>query len=51
MDGNGVVGSAEADSTRVTGEASLGDVVSSLGTDKESIATKDGIGSECWSLK
>jgi hypothetical protein len=51
VNGDSVVGSAEADSTGVTGEATLGDVVSGLGTDEETVATKDGISGECWSLK
>ena len=51
VDGDGVVRSAEADSTRVTGEAALGDVVSSFGTNEESVTTEDGVGSKCWSLR
>ena len=51
MDGDGVVRSAEADSTRVTGEATLCDVVGSLGTEKESVTTEDSVGGECRSLK
>ena len=51
VDGDGVVGSAEADSTGVTGEATLGDIVGRISTDKESVTTKDGVCSECWSLK
>ena len=51
VDGDGVVGSAEADSTGVTGEATLGDIVGCISTDKESITTKDSVGGECWSLK
>ena len=51
VEGDGVVGSAEADGTRVTGKATLGDVVRSLGTNKESVTTEDGVGSECWSLQ
>lgn len=50
MDGDGVIRSAEANSTGVTGEATIGDVVSSLGTNEESVATEDGVGSKCWSL-
>lgn len=51
VEGNGVVRSAEADSTGVTGETALGDVVRSLGTDEESVTAEDGVGSEGWSLK
>ena len=51
VEGDSVVGSAEADSTRVTGKTALGDVVRSLGTNKESVTTEDGVGSECWSLQ
>lgn len=50
VDSDGIVRSAKADSSRVTGEASLGDVVGSLGTEKESVTTEDGVGSECRSL-
>ena len=51
MDGDSVVWSAKADSTGVAGKAALGDVVRCLSTDEESVATEDGVGSECWSLK
>lgn len=51
VDGDSIVGSAEANSTRVTGEATFGDVVRCLGTEEESVTTEDSIGSECWSLK
>lgn len=51
VEGDGIVRSAKADSTGVTGETTLGDVVSSLGTKEESITTEDGVSSECWSLK
>jgi len=51
MDSDGVVGSAKADSTGVTGEATLCDVVRCIGTNEESIAAKDGVCSESWSLK
>lgn len=51
VDGNGIVGSAKADSTGVTGEATLCDVVRCIGTNEESIAAEDGVCSESWSLK
>ena len=51
MDGNSIVWGAEANGTGVTGEATLGDVVRSLGTEEESVTTEDGVGSKCWSLK
>ena len=51
VDGDGVVGSAKSDSTGVTGESTLGDVVRCLGANKEPVTTEDGIGSKCWSLK
>ena len=50
MDGDGIIRSTEADSTRATGEATLGDVVRCVGTDEEPVTTEDGVGSECWSL-
>lgn len=51
VDGDSVVGSAEADGTGVTGEATLGDVVRCLSSEEESITTEDSVGGECWSLK
>jgi len=51
VDSDGVVGSTKADSTGVTGEAALSDVVRRLSTNEESVTTKDGVGSECWSLE
>lgn len=51
MDGNSIVWGAEANGTGVTGEATLGDVVRSLGTEEESVTTEDGVGSKCWPLK
>jgi hypothetical protein len=51
VDSDGIVWGAEANSTRVTREATLSDVVRCLGTKEESITTEDGVGSECWSLK
>ena len=50
VDGNDAVRSTEADDTSATGEATLGDIVSSLGTNEESVATEDGVGSKSWSL-
>ena len=51
MDSDGIVGSAEADSTRVTSEATLGDIVRRISTNEESITTEDGVSRERWSLK
>ena len=51
VNGDGVIGSAETDSTGGTGEATLCDVVGCFGANEESIATKDGVCSESWSLK
>lgn len=51
VDGDGVVRGAKADGTRVAGDATLRDIVRSLGTNEESITTKNGVGSECGSLK
>jgi acetyl-CoA acetyltransferase len=43
VEGNGVVRSVVTDSSRVTGDFALCDVISSFGTDEEAIASKDGI--------
>lgn len=51
VDGNGVVRGAEADSTGVAGKATLGNVVRCFGTNEESVATEDRVGSERWPLK
>lgn len=51
MDGDGVVGGTETNSTGVTGETTLGDIVGRFGTNEEPVATKDRVGSERWSLK
>ena len=50
VDGYGVVGSAEADGTGVTGDATLSDVVGSLSTNEESVTAENGVSSECWTL-
>lgn len=46
VDGDGVLGGIVADSGGVAGDLALGDVVGSLGTEKEAITTKDGVCSE-----
>ena len=51
VESDSIVRSAEADSTGVAGELSVGDVVSGLGTEEESVTTEDGVGGECWSLE
>ena len=50
MNGNSVVGSAEADSTGVAGKATLSNVVRRFATNEESVTTEDCVGSERWSL-
>lgn len=43
VDGDGVLRGIEAERSRVAGDFTLGHVVSSLGTEKETITTEDGV--------
>lgn len=51
MDGDSVLGCAEADSSGITGDLALSDVVGSLSTKEETITADDGVSSESGSLK
>lgn len=49
--GDGILGSIVTDSSGVAGDLALGDVVSSLGTKKETITTEDGVCGESGTLE
>jgi hypothetical protein len=50
VEGDGVLGSGESNGTGISGNLARGDIVSSLGTDKETIAAENGVGGEAGSL-
>lgn len=49
--GDGVLGSGESESSGVSGDGARGHIVRGLATDKETISTDDGIGSESGTLE
>lgn len=51
VEGDGVLGSGEADGTSVSGDGAGEDIVRSLGTNKETVTADNGVGSEGGSLK
>ena len=46
VEGDGVVGSVEANGGGVTGDVTLSDVVCGLSTDEETITSEDGVSGE-----
>lgn len=50
VEGNGVLWGRVADSTSVTGDLALGDVVRSLSTDEETVTAEDGVSGESGTL-
>lgn len=50
VDGDGVLGSVEADSGGVASNVAFGDVVCGFCSDEEAFAAEDGIGRECRAL-
>ena len=51
VEGDGVLGSREANSTGVAGDGARGDVVGGLGTDKEAVTANDSVGGEGGALE
>ena len=43
VNGNGILGSIETDGSSIAGNLALGDIVSGLGTKKETITTEDSV--------
>jgi len=51
VEGNSVLGRAEANSSGVLGDAALSDVVGSLGAEQETVTANDSVSGEGWSLE